>query len=153
MLWVLIRIASRGNSYEYPQHMFLWKTLENDPLTMFLWIHKNICCGYSLESPWRGDSNEYPQHMFLWINKKNYLKIITKYSLYLFHCSLLIITWSVNVVGSTPAHDMQVRKSCYACRWPGDFLARSTWLFLLKMHEIISEGRNPLKTFEGNVPL
>ena len=30
-----------------------------------LFLHKNICCGYSLESL-RGDSNEYPQHMFLW---------------------------------------------------------------------------------------
>ena len=30
----------------------------------FYGVHKNICCGYSLESPWRGNSNEYPQHMF-----------------------------------------------------------------------------------------
>ena len=30
-----------------------------------LFLHKNICCGYSLESPWRGDSNQYPQHTFL----------------------------------------------------------------------------------------
>ena len=30
-------------------------------------LHKNLCCGCSLESPWRdellrGDSNEHPQH-------------------------------------------------------------------------------------------
>ena len=32
----------------------------------FFSVHnKNICCGYSLESPRRGDSNDYPQHMFL----------------------------------------------------------------------------------------
>ena len=43
-------------------------------------LHKNICCGYSLETPHRGTSNEYPQHMFLWRNKKNYPRIITKYS-------------------------------------------------------------------------
>ena len=35
---------------------------------------------YSLEVPRRGASNEYPQHMFLWKNKKNYPRIITKYS-------------------------------------------------------------------------
>ena len=29
-----------------------------------LFLHKNVCCEYSLESPQRGDSNEYPQHMF-----------------------------------------------------------------------------------------
>ena len=30
----------------------------------FLFLHKNICCGYSLEVPHQGASNEYPQHMF-----------------------------------------------------------------------------------------
>ena len=35
-------------------------------LWVLIRIHKNICCGYSLESPRRGDSNEYPQHTFLW---------------------------------------------------------------------------------------
>ena len=35
-------------------------------------LHKNLCCGYSLESPQQGDSNEYPQHMFLWRNKQIY---------------------------------------------------------------------------------
>ena len=33
-------------------------------LTFFLFLHKNICCGYSLEEPWQGASNEYPQHLF-----------------------------------------------------------------------------------------
>ena len=27
-------------------------------------LHKNLCCGYSLELPHRGDFNEYPQHRF-----------------------------------------------------------------------------------------
>ena len=36
----------------------------------FLFLHKNICCGYSLEVPWQGTFNEYPQHMFLWRSKK-----------------------------------------------------------------------------------
>ena len=40
-------------------------------LIFFLFSHKNICCGYSLEAPQRGASNEYPQHMFLRRNKKN----------------------------------------------------------------------------------
>ena len=40
-------------------------------LIIFLFLHKNICCGYSLEVPLRGTSNEYPQQMFLWRNKKN----------------------------------------------------------------------------------
>ena len=36
----------------------------------FLFLHKNIYCGYSLEAPQTGTSNEYPQHMFSWRNKK-----------------------------------------------------------------------------------
>ena len=40
-------------------------------IDIFLFLHKNICCGYSLEVPHWGTSNEYPQHMFLWRNKKN----------------------------------------------------------------------------------
>ena len=40
-------------------------------LMFFLFAHKNICCRYSLEAPWKGASNEYPQHMFSWRNKKN----------------------------------------------------------------------------------
>ena len=31
MLWVLIRIASWGDSNEYPQHMFLWRNKQNYP--------------------------------------------------------------------------------------------------------------------------
>ena len=43
-----------------------------------LFLHKNLCCGYSLESPRRGDSNEYPQHMFLWRTDENYPSIINQ---------------------------------------------------------------------------
>ena len=37
----------------------------------FLFLLKNIDCGYSLEPPRQGGSNEYPQSMFLSKNKKN----------------------------------------------------------------------------------
>ena len=61
---IIVHISPLGDSNEYPQHMFLWR---------------NICCGYSLESPRRGDSNEHPQHMFFWRTRENCLLIITKY--------------------------------------------------------------------------
>ena len=44
-------------------------------MIFFLFLHENICCGYSLEAPRRGASNEYPQHMFSWRNKKNIMWI------------------------------------------------------------------------------
>ena len=47
----------------------------------FLFLHKNIGCGYSLEAPHRGSSNEYQQPMFLWRTRENYQRIIIKYFL------------------------------------------------------------------------
>ena len=44
-------------------------------MTFFLFLPKNICCGYLLEAPHRGTSNEYPQHMFLGRNKKRIMWI------------------------------------------------------------------------------
>ena len=44
-------------------------------LVSFLFLNKNICCGYSLEAPRWAASNEYPQHMFLSRNKKNIMWI------------------------------------------------------------------------------
>ena len=44
---------------------------KRDSLLIFwLFLHKNLCCGYSLEVPHWGTSNEYPQHRFSWKNKK-----------------------------------------------------------------------------------
>ena len=40
-------------------------------LIFFIFLLKNIDCGYSLELPHRGGSNKYPQYMFLSRNKKN----------------------------------------------------------------------------------
>ena len=56
-------------------------------LISFLFLHENVCCGYSLEAPHWGTSNEYPQHMFSWRNKKNILWIpplIYSYVIYMF---------------------------------------------------------------------
>ena len=40
------------------------KIVNTKVLMFFLFLHENICCGYSLEVPHRGTSNEYPQHSF-----------------------------------------------------------------------------------------
>ena len=66
------------NKREYPHNFF------------FLFIHKNIRCGYSLEAPCRGASNEYPQHMFLWRKKKNInIFRLEKKAFYLELCQIL----------------------------------------------------------------
>ena len=41
------------------------------PHNIFLFLHVNICCGYSSEAPRRGASDEYPQYMLSWSNWKN----------------------------------------------------------------------------------
>ena len=50
-----------------------------------IFLHINIYCGYSLESPRQGDSSEYPQHTFLWKTEENYPLFIIEYPPYLFH--------------------------------------------------------------------
>ena len=37
---------------------------------IFLFLHENICCGYSLEAPVWGTSKDYPQYTFSLRNKK-----------------------------------------------------------------------------------
>ena len=66
-------------------------------LIFFLFLHKNICCGYSLEVPWRGASNENPQHMFSWRNKKNIYRIpslIYTYAGYHSSCKVRALFWT-----------------------------------------------------------
>ena len=46
----------------------------------FLFLHKNLCCGYSLEAPQLGTSNEYPKDRFLSRIGENYPRFIIKYS-------------------------------------------------------------------------
>ena len=57
------------------RYIFFHKSIATDKrgihIIFFLFLHKNICCGYSLEAPHWGTSNEYPQHMFSWRNKKD----------------------------------------------------------------------------------
>ena len=56
----------RGINLSIPKHSY-----RGIHIIFFLFLLKNICCGYSLEVPWWGASNEYPQHMFSWRNKKD----------------------------------------------------------------------------------
>ena len=57
MFWVLIRIASsrRGDSNEYPEHMFLWRTDENYPSIIikyppYLFFWKSNTCKINIEN-------------------------------------------------------------------------------------------------------
>ena len=40
----------------------------------FLFLHGNLCCGYSLQASRRDASNEYTQHMLSVIDKTNIYK-------------------------------------------------------------------------------
>ena len=48
-------------------------------LIIFLFLHADICCGYSLEVSHLGTFNEYPQHMLSCRNKKKYLSGYSSY--------------------------------------------------------------------------
>ena len=65
--------ASRKHAYIFFTPLFLYnKTGVYRGIHYFyLFLLKNIDCGYSLEPPHRGGSNEYPQSMFwaeIWKN-------------------------------------------------------------------------------------
>ena len=45
---------------------------------IFVFLHKNVCCDYSLEAPHRGASNEYPQHRFFVEKDKNIIVFVYK---------------------------------------------------------------------------
>ena len=45
-------------------HFYIVKLAFTGVYLFFLFLLKNIDCGYSLELPHRGSSNEYPQSMF-----------------------------------------------------------------------------------------
>ena len=47
-------------------HFYILKLGFTGVYIIFLFLLKNIDCGYSLEPPHRGGSNEYPQSMF-WV--------------------------------------------------------------------------------------
>ena len=49
-----------------------------DHLLFFLFLHKNIYCGYSLEVPSLGTSNEYPQHVFMEKYEKYWYFLVEK---------------------------------------------------------------------------
>ena len=63
-----------------------------------MFLHENIRCGYSLESPRRGDSNEYPQRTFLWSTVENYSLIIIRYPLYPFHYKIHLNLWQLILI-------------------------------------------------------
>ena len=79
------QLAITPDKIFFNQKMLIFSEVREEYLVIivgyfFLFLHKNICCGYSLGASCRGASNEYPQHMFLWRTRENYPIIIIKYS-------------------------------------------------------------------------
>ena len=60
-------------------HFYIVKLGFTGVYIIFLFLLRNINCGYSLESPHRGDSNEYPQSMF-WAEIWKISEILSKNS-------------------------------------------------------------------------
>ena len=71
-------------------HFYIVKLGLQGYILFFLFLLKNIGCGYSLEPPRRGGSNEYPQYMFwaeMWkiseFLSENFQFLVVKFSIYL----------------------------------------------------------------------
>ena len=70
-------------------------------VNIFLYLHKNIGCGYSLEAPHRGASNEYPQPMFFVVvflrrSKKNINLFWLKKTPYLELCNFGVTLFAIH---------------------------------------------------------
>ena len=67
--------TQRNNGY--CRHSSCRCFFQSKSIDIFLFLHENICCGYSFEAPYQGACNEYPQHMSSLRNKKNIYLIPT----------------------------------------------------------------------------
>ena len=66
---------------------------------VFLFLHKSICCGYSLEAAQRGAFNEYPQQMYLWRKiSQNYHQILLLYANPLRQFATNVLTYEASVM-------------------------------------------------------
>ena len=65
--WIAIDPITKTYLYNFDPlkpHFYIVKLGFTGVHIIFLFLLKNIDCGYSLEPPRRGGSNEYPQYMF-----------------------------------------------------------------------------------------
>ena len=96
-----------------------------------LFLHKIICCGYSLVSPQpqRGDSNEYPQHMILWRTDKIGFQLSSNILLI---CSSAALTSDCTILSSdsSPDNMPQCESSVWYIYWE-KWLTSGRWKHLL----------------------
>ena len=80
-------------------HFYIVKLGFTGVYIIFLFLLKNIDCGYLLEPPHQGCSNKYPQSMF-WAEKRkiseflpeNFQFLVVKFSIYL-NRRVFVISW------------------------------------------------------------
>ena len=90
-------------------HFYIVKLGFTGVYIIFLFLLKNIDCGYSLEPPRRGGSNENPQSMFEQKLEKyqflteNFQFLEVKFSIYLNRrfCNVLCLIWVCTVCYSS----------------------------------------------------
>ena len=114
----------------------------------FLFLLKNIDCGYSLEPPHRGGSNEYPQSMFwaeMWrileLLSENFNFLLVKFSIYLNRrVFVLVVICSSSLLVLVPL------EGCASCLWISWGICTSIFLFLSLVccYEITFWGRRLL---------
>ena len=70
--YVISQNISKTRLFNYIENFTTknWKFSDKNNDIFFIFLLKNIDCGYSLEPPRRGGSNEYQQSMFLSRDKK-----------------------------------------------------------------------------------
>ena len=107
MMWVL-NLPWRGNSYEYPQHIFLWRAVENHPLLARLNNIQEELLYYPRRWCWHWHRRRHPQML------RFYVKVISLFPnprMYWFMFHIMIdIGQKIYAVPSPPLHDLNPYK-------------------------------------------
>ena len=72
MLFIHFSVKNGPSSEPQIRWVFFFQPKSID---ISIFLHENICCGYSLEAPQWGASNEYPQYVFCWEIRKQFIRI------------------------------------------------------------------------------
>ena len=121
--WAHITKTYLYNVDSLKPHFYIVKLGIQGYTLFFLFLLKNIDCGYSLEPPCRGDSNEYTQYMFwaeIWkisefLSEKFHF-LVVKFSIYLNRHVFVTIRRKVCFLTSRPNIIKQVGGST-RCNW------------------------------------
>ena len=101
-----------------------------------LFLHKNTCCGCSLEVPHRGAPNEYPQHMLLRRTDEKFA-----FDELQIHDLAFFFFWNMDISAKRHVRWTRTDINKCMCRDGSDFLLHASSLNFLLHTETVEAGQ------------